>query len=143
MSNTTFLWGMMVLTSCYAGSLISFFSVEVYPSPPATMEQLRTAVKDDGLEVIFCCDTMKEGMEQSLVDSYRALGEKVGRKQKKVKFHSVFLRRATWPPAGMRASTRRWQGQTCTLTRKTRLRSRGGSMSKGDSRSTHVSLSAH
>ncbi len=40
----------------------------------------------------------------------------------------------------MRASTRRWQGQTCTLTRKTRLRSRGGSMSKGDSRSTHVSL---
>ncbi len=91
MSNTTFLWGMMVLTSCYAGSLISFFSVEVYPSPPATMEQLRAAVDDDGLEVIFCCDTMKEGMEQSLVDSYRALGQKVGRKHRNKKLSFILF----------------------------------------------------
>ncbi len=73
----TFIPGMMVLTFCYAGSLVSFFSVDVYPRFPATTKQLEVKVRERDQNVIVCCDFLLDVMENSLDESYRALASKV------------------------------------------------------------------
>ncbi len=44
-----FLLCLVTLTSAYSGSLVSFFSVEVYPRPPETFEDMAKWIEDKNL----------------------------------------------------------------------------------------------
>ncbi len=68
---------MMIMASCYAGSLISFFSVDVYRHPPETMDELRSKVVQNNQEVIVCCSDVMRAMQDSISESYRDLASRV------------------------------------------------------------------
>ncbi len=68
---------MMILSSCYAGSLVSFFSVDVFYDPPETIDELKEKVIQSNQKVIVCCEEMLKVMQNSLVESYRDLASRV------------------------------------------------------------------
>ena len=70
--------GFMIITIMYAVTLISFFSVDVYPEPPDTFEKVIKEVIDKDLEVIVCCYEIENAMRDSSLDSIQTLLAMVG-----------------------------------------------------------------
>ncbi len=64
---------MMVLAYAYSGSLISFFSVEVYPTPPTTFDEIADIVEHKDLNVHVCCLHIQEAMRVSSMKSFRTM----------------------------------------------------------------------
>lgn len=57
----------------YAVTLVSFFSVDVYPEPPNNYEKVIKEVKDKDLEVIVCCFDIENAMKASTLDGLQEL----------------------------------------------------------------------
>jgi hypothetical protein len=68
-----FLLGMMVITAAYSGALVSFFSVEKYPSPPHTFEEIADIVLEQDLRVQICCMHIETAMKESEMDSFKVM----------------------------------------------------------------------
>ncbi len=68
---------MLILTSAYCGSLISFLSIEVYPDPPDTFDEVAKEVRDRDLKVSVCCHEGIEAIKQSSLESFKTLTPKV------------------------------------------------------------------
>ncbi len=62
---------MMVITAAYSGALISFFSVEVYPTPPQTFDDLAKIVQEENYNVQICCDHIEAIMKSSNMESFK------------------------------------------------------------------------
>ncbi len=86
---------MMVLTASYSGALISFFSVEVYPSPPQTFDDLAKVVQEDNLKVQVCCPHIRELMAESNMESFKIMTapDKVSNKKQLIENNLIFLDR--------------------------------------------------
>ncbi len=68
---------MLVLTSAYCGSLISFLSIEVYPDPPNTFDEVATEVINRDLNVAVCCQEVIEVLGESSLQSFQTMTPRV------------------------------------------------------------------
>ncbi len=75
LANGIFILGMFILTAAYSGSLISFFSVKVFPSMPRTIDDMAKFVMDNDLNVHVCCKHINDTMMDSSSDSFITMTE--------------------------------------------------------------------
>ncbi len=66
---------MMIVAMGYSSALISFFSINVYPSVPKTPEDMAKFVEKNDLNITFCCGVVGSTMRRSNVDSYKYLAD--------------------------------------------------------------------
>ncbi len=64
---------MVVLTVAYSGALISFFSINVYPSVPKTPDDMVQFVKENDARVSFCCANIAASLKKSNLESFKFL----------------------------------------------------------------------
>ncbi len=68
---------MLILSTGYSSSLVSFFSVNVYPATPETFEDIAEMVAEQDLKVHVCCQHIIDAMEESILDSFKSMTHSV------------------------------------------------------------------
>ncbi len=77
LSNGAFILTCFILTAAYSGSLVSLLSVDVYPKPPNTLDELAKKIGKENMEVNYCCFHIKDFVRQKPNDPYKTLWEHV------------------------------------------------------------------
>ena len=71
--NAFFIVGMFVITAGYSSTLVSFYSVDVYPSVPESFEDIAEYVVERDLLAHICCVHIKHAMKGSSLPSFQTL----------------------------------------------------------------------
>ncbi len=72
---------MLILAAAYSGSLVSFFSVDVFPPVPKTVDDIAALVQEKDLKVRVCCRHINESMKDSTLDAFKILNDRVSGKK--------------------------------------------------------------
>ncbi len=71
--NGFFMLSMMTLLAGYSGALVSFFTVDVHPPAPATMEEVAQHLETEGIGVFCCCESVIGAINRIDSDAARSV----------------------------------------------------------------------
>ncbi len=75
---------LLVLSSAYSGSLISYLSIDVFPPPPQTYDQVAKEVIKKDLKVALCCKEIEDVFRESELESFQEF-------YKRVSLYSIYI----------------------------------------------------
>ncbi len=73
---------MLIVSTGYSSSLVSFFSINVYPSTPRTFADIAELVDEKDLKVHVCCQHIIDAIRESSLDSFKSMANDVRSKNR-------------------------------------------------------------
>ncbi len=68
---------MLILCTAYSGALMSFFTVDVFPKVPATLDEVAGEIERRGMTLNICCLNVERTIQEGRSESYRIMSRRV------------------------------------------------------------------